>query len=104
MSYTPSNKQIFIPTTGTTVTIANADSGRIKCIVNPAGTLLALTIAMPPTPKDGQEVSIACSQILTGLTMTSGGTILGALTTIAAVNGFASWVYDLASTTWFRIG
>lgn len=103
MSYFIDTKQIAVPTTGQTVNIVNADRN-IVLLINPAGTLLALTVAMPTSPKDGQKVSITSSQVLTGLTMTSGGTILGALTTIAAVNGFATWCYDLASTSWFRIG
>ena len=102
MSYIVPIKQIATPTTGTTVTIANAD-GDIRLILNPAGTLLALTVAFPSAPHDGQVLDMACSQIITGLTSTSGGTILGTLTTMAAVNGFASWVYDLAGTKWYRV-
>lgn len=101
MSYLQYSKQIFIPTTGTTVTIANADLD-IRVLLNPAGTLLALTVGMPTAPKDGQKVDVCCSQIITGLTLTSGGTILGAITTLAAVNGFASYIYDLPTTTWYR--
>ena len=103
MSYISPKKQIATPTTGTTVTVANAD-GDIRLILNPAGTLLALTVAFPSAPRDGQILAMSSSQILTGLTLTSGGTILGTLTTMAAVNGYASWVYDLAGTKWYRIG
>jgi hypothetical protein len=103
MSYSFPKKQVATPTTGQTVTIANQDDD-IRLLLNPAGTLLALTIVFPSAPRDGQMVTICSTQILTGLTLTSGGTILGALTTIAAINGYASYVYDLAGNTWYRVG
>jgi len=103
MSFILPKKQIATPTTGQTVTIANQDDD-IRLVVNPAGSLLALTIAMPSAPKDGQMVVICCSQIITTLTMTTAGTILGALTTLASVNLYGSWVYDLGTTTWYRAG
>lgn len=103
MSYIIPTKQIATPTTGQTVTIANTD-GDTRLLLNPAGTLLALTVAFPSVPHDGQILTIASSQILTGLTLTSGGTILGTLTTMAAVNSYASYCYDLSGTKWYRVG
>lgn len=101
MSKIVSSIQRAVPTTGQTVTIANADVD-ISLIIEPAGTLLALTVSMPSTPYDGQKVSLMSTQILTGLTL-SGGTLVGALTTIAAVNGFASYVYSSSQSKWYRI-
>ena len=72
-------------------------------IVDPAGTILALTVALPPTPTDGQKFSLGMTQIITGLTLTHAGTIKAPLTA-GTVNGFASWVYRTATTTWYRIG
>jgi hypothetical protein len=100
MTYTIYSKQYFTPTTGATVTIANADFD-IRVILNPAGTLATLTVAMPSSPKDGQRVEVASSQIVTALTM-SVGTINGALTTLG-VNGFGAWVYDATAIKWFRV-
>lgn len=90
--------QYATPTTGTTVT----SNGNSQLVVNPAGTLLALTIAFPSSPIDGQQFNIASTQILTGLTLTSGATILGTLTTLAAANGFAGWVYSSTASSWIR--
>lgn len=101
MSYILNSKQIFTPTTGSTVAVANAD-GDIRVLLNPAGTLATLTLAFPSIPKDGQKLEISTSQILTVLTMTSFSTILSALTTLG-INGFAGWVYDSSTAKWFRI-
>lgn len=95
-------KQYAVPTTGQTVTAA---SNTNRLLINPAGTLLALTVVFPSPASDNQLFQFTSTQILTGLTMTSGSdTVKGALTAVAAVNGFASWVYDLPTTTWYRIG
>lgn len=90
--------QYAIPTTGQTVTCTG---GRIaRLLIDPAGTLLALTIALPSSPTDGDEQSIASSQVLTGVTIT--GTITGTLTTLAA-GAFATFKWNAASSKWFRI-
>jgi hypothetical protein len=90
--------QYETPLTGTTVT----SDGSQQLIINPLGTLLALTVAFPATPVDGQRFDISCTQIITGLTLTSSATILGTLTTFAAVNGFAGWVYSATAVSWVR--
>lgn len=101
MSYILPKIQYAAPTTGQTVTIANVEAD-VRVVINPAGTLLALTVAMPSAPVNGQKVEICSTQIVTTLTMTTGGTILGALTAFA-VNGFGTWVYYSANTTWYKI-
>jgi hypothetical protein len=103
MAYIKNSKQIFTPTTGTTITLADSD-GDIYVLIKPAGTLVSLTIAMPTNPKDGQCITICSSQILSGITMTSSATINAALTTLAAINGYATYVYDSANTMYFRAG
>jgi hypothetical protein len=92
--------QYATPLTGTTVT----SDGSQQLIVNPAGTLLALTIDFPATPVDGQRFDIACTQIITGLTLTAAATILGTLTTFAAANATASWIYSTGASAWVRQG
>lgn len=83
----------------------NATQGVNTLILTPAGTLLTLTVNFPTSPYEGQRFTLFSSQILTGLTLAAGaGTILGTLTTLAAANGFATWQYNLAATTWYRIG
>ena len=62
--------QYVTPTTGATVTV-NA-TGKVALLINPAGTLLALTVALPGSPSDGDVVTISSSQIITGLTISEG--------------------------------
>lgn len=89
------------PTTGQTVTIT---AGTSAYIINPAGTLLALTVTMPASPTDGQLVWISSSQIITGLTLNanSGQTILNVPTTLA-LGGFCGFMWINSLTKWFRI-
>ena len=91
----------YTPLTGVTQAIPN-DAELV--LVVPAGTIAALTLTMPPSPYNGQEVTIATTQIVTALTHTApSGTLRGALTAGTA-NGFGKWKYNLVDTTWYRIG
>lgn len=92
-------KQYVTPTTGSTVTVNS--TGFIKLKINPAGTLLALTIALPGSPTDGDVVNVSSTQAITTLTM-SGGTIVGPLTTMA-IGSFAEYEYVSDSSSWFRV-
>ena len=95
------SKQIAAPTTGATVTATN---DVLNLIVNPAGTLATLTINFPAPSADGQEFDICFSQIVTALTLTAvspATTIIGGISA-GAVGGYAGFVYDSASTTWYR--
>lgn len=92
--------QYATPTTGQTVTIGSTGSTRL--IINPAGSLVALTIALPSTPTDGDIVQMGSSQAITTVTM-SNGTTIGPLTTMA-IGGFATYIYNATTTSWFRIG
>lgn len=93
-------KQYATPTTGSTVTVNS--TGHIKLILNPAGTLLALTIALPASPQDADILLLCSSQAVTTLTM-SGGTIIGALTTMSIAT-FAQYTYNSDASSWFRTG
>lgn len=92
--------QYVTPSTGDTVT-AN-DSGNVTMLINPAGTLVALTFAFNASPTNGDVVTLGASQIVTGLTM-SGGTIIGGLSALA-VASFASYQYNSTASKWFRVG
>jgi hypothetical protein len=92
--------QYSAPTTGSTVTVNS--NGHVKLLLNPSGSLLALTVTLPSTPTDGDIVSLASSQAVTTLTM-NGGTIIGALTTLAIAT-FASYIYSGDASKWFRVG
>ena len=93
--------QYAVPLTGATVTVSAANTW---LILSPAGTLAALTIALPAIRTAGQEVLIMSSQILTSLTVSGAGTtVVGAPTTLAA-NGFARMKYDGVLNAWYRVG
>jgi hypothetical protein len=70
------------PTTGTTVILPK---GTTDVYLNPAGTLAALTVRLPPSPLPGMVVSLASSQTITTLTVqnAAGGAVAGAPTTLA---------------------
>lgn len=88
--------QYVTPTTGQTV-VAN---GAGALVINPAGTLVALTITFPASPVDGQAFEILSTQVVTTMTL-GGGTIASALTTIG-VNGAARWKYSTSAASWLR--
>ncbi len=87
--------QYATPLTGTTVTMTQA-----YLLLNPAGTLAALTITLPSSPVPGQLATFATSQAITALTIT--GTIDVTLTTLAA-GGRATFMYESNSAKWFQI-
>lgn len=100
MTYLPPSVQYTTPTTGSTV---NASVGsNVFLLINPAGTLVALTLALNGSPVNGDLLTISSTQIITGLTM-SGGTIIGALTTMAVAT-FARYMYSSDASKWFRVG
>jgi hypothetical protein len=88
--------QYVVPTTGQTI---NA-TGTGSLVLAPAGLLATLTVTFPSSPVDGQGFEVFSSQIITALTL-SGGTIKGAITSIA-INGWARWKYSSTGAAWFR--
>lgn len=103
MSFLRAKVQYAAPTTGQTVTIANA-SADVRLILNPSGTLVNLTIEMPSAPYEGQMVQICTSQIVTSLTMSFAGIILDALATLAGAHSYGKWVYCSTGNSWYRAG
>lgn len=93
-------KQYATPTTGQTVTVNS--NGRVILFINPAGTLLALTVALPSSPSDQDSVRVFSSQAITTLTM-SNGTIIGPLTTMSIAT-FAEYTYFSDTSSWARTG
>lgn len=74
----------FTPLTGTTVQCPSGSSTAADVIIDPAGTLATLTVALPTSPVDGQNVVIPFTQTITTLTLTAvTGTILNAPTTVS---------------------
>jgi hypothetical protein len=92
------SKVILTPTTGTTITLATINT---RTLLNPAGTLAALTINMPAAPVNGQIQRVTSSQIITVLTISGNGhTLVGGLTTLS-LGGSFTYIYDTATTTWY---
>lgn len=89
-------------TPGTGDTITASASGNVTLLINPSGALLALTVALNGSPSDGDVLTMGASQTVTTFSMT-GGTVIGALTTLAAAT-FASYMYSATASKWFRVG
>lgn len=64
----PKPLQIFVPTTGTTVSIGDSSTA----VINPASALASLSIQLPPTPQDRDEVWIYFQQGVTSISWTRG--------------------------------
>lgn len=92
--------QYSAPTTGATVTVNG--NGNIKLLINPAGSLLALTIAFPASPQDGDVLQLGSTQAVTTVTM-SGGTIVGGLTSFV-IGSSATYCYSTTAAEWVKIG
>ena len=105
MARTPTlqnNTLYSAPLTGATVAIPSFNSAEMNVTIDPAGLLAALTITFPTTGLiDGQIINISSSQAVTTVTHT-GGTILGALTTLAA-NGVARYAWSATGNKWFKL-
>lgn len=92
--------QQFAPSTSGTITPADWCEA---CSLNPAGTLLALTVNMPKQPRDGQPFALNSTQIITTLTLqvnaATAQTLLAIPTALAIGVGF-HWVFNSATNTW----
>ena len=92
--------QYTTPTTGSTINANNA--GNLTLLINPTGSLLALTVALNGSPIEGDRLNIGSSQIVTTFTMT-GGTVIGPLTSLAVAT-FATYQFNATASQWFRVG
>lgn len=86
---------ISTPLTGATVVMSTTTSNNI---VNPAGTIAALTVTMPAAPVDGQVCRILFTQVVTALTLTG----CTPAVTAAAAGQTMTFRRNTAGTTWFR--
>jgi hypothetical protein len=101
--------QYSAPTTGTSITILPVTR---QVIVEPAGTIAALTIVTPAAAAmvDGQRLGFCTTQIITTLTVTAGTgvTVKNAPTAglVPVATGAAScveWVYVASQTALYRV-
>lgn len=94
------NTQYAAPAaTGFSVTV---NTGNVWLILTPVSTYAAGAIVLPTGATDKDTVTVNCTQIVTSLTVSSGATVVGAPTTLAA-NGFFTMRFDAATSTWYRI-
>lgn len=88
------------PVSGATITMTVATG--LWLVLNPAGTLATLTVALPASPANGLTVIISTTQQITALTLTSGGTfVYGNLGAMGAVTS-AMFRYVAAGGFWLR--
>lgn len=87
--------QVFTPTTGNTVNLV----GNQYNIINPVGTLLALTLNLPSSPNNNDFCFIKFTQNITTVTY-SGGSIADSIVSPVA-GGLLMLVYDLVTTKWY---
>lgn len=94
------NTQYAAPAaTGFSVSV---NTGNVWLILTPVSTYAAGAIVLPAGASDKNTVTVNCTQIVTSLTVSSGATVVGAPTTLAA-NGFFTMRYDAATSTWYRV-
>lgn len=94
------NTQYAAPAaTGFSVSV---NTGNVWLILTPVSTYAAGAIVLPAGASDKNTVTANCTQIVTSLTVSSGATVVGAPTTLAA-NGFFTMRYDAATSTWYRV-
>lgn len=103
-----------VPLTGASITATNVTR---QVVINPAGTIAAFTLVMPPAAPgtatalvDNQRLGFCSTQIVTSLTVTpgSGAAVNSAPSAMTApvTTGAAScveWVYVQSAATWFRV-
>lgn len=101
--------QLVVPLTGATVT---ATSLNRQILIQPAGTIAALTLVMPAATglKDNQRLGVCTTQIVTTLTVTagSGTTVLNAPTALlvpvaTGAGSCVEFIYQQANTTFYRV-
>lgn len=89
---------IQVPGAAFAITVPN-NIGRL--ILEPTGAETG-TITLPAAPSDGQIVQIFTTQTLTlTLSVVSGQTIVGGVTTLAA-NASVAYIFDAATSAWHR--
>lgn len=94
-------KSFVVPTTGTTVTIPQ---GCLTYLVNPAGSLAALTVAMQSGMVDGQRQVIVFKQAITSQSFTATGASMDWTGgTAVAANQRIEFIYDAPTFKWWRV-
>lgn len=93
-------KQVSTATSGT-VTLPDTKQD-VQLVHDAVALVVSLIVAFPANPIDGQKVGIVSTLGITGLTLTSTPTVVGLLTTLAAI-GCATFMYESSTNKWFKI-
>lgn len=90
------------PTTGATVTLA---TGTETAIIAPAGTLAALTVALPPCTagNDGSLARYSSSQTITALTVSSASSTVSSAPSALSPGIGNEYICRGSATTWYRL-
>ena len=90
--------------TGFSVTVTPVTTGgNVWLLLTPAAGYAAGTVVLP-SPVDGQEVTVSCTQSVGTLTVSGNGyTVNGAPSSLSA-NGFFKLRYDGTLHGWYRVG
>lgn len=97
--------QLFVPTTGSTVTVQNSPAPLINFFLNHAATIATLTINMPNAPFDGQQVAMCSRRAVTALTLNpgvSGGSFNITAPSSIALNAAIIFCYFESIKQWVR--
>lgn len=101
--------QPVVATAGMSITLLPPNTGQsVRLLLTALGTLATITLVIPGVNSpagpavDRQEILVTCSQIVTALTMSAGGTtqLFGAPTAIAALVPFKLF-FDAGSAAWW---
>jgi len=82
-----------------------AQTQNLFLIINPTGPFAAGTITLPPVAScfDGQQIVVACSQLINALTITpNGATVIGAPSLFSA-GGFFALRFNALQASWYTV-
>lgn len=90
------------PTEASTVNFANNTK---TLLLTPAGVLTAVTVNLPSSPFDGQEIRITTTQTISSITLTPAG---GHSVTVSPVSLgslwlSASYIFVSSTNTWYKL-
>lgn len=87
--------------TGFSVTVSAANTW---LLLTPTGAFAAGTIVLPTSATDKSEVSVNCTQTVSALTVSAGGTTVTGAPAALTANGFLTMRFDAATNAWYRVG
>jgi hypothetical protein len=88
--------QYAVPVSGALVVIKTS-----QVIINPAGSLAALTIEFPSAPADGQSVTIISSAAVSSVTASNVSFTGGSFTALVA-NTPVKYIFSASTATWWK--